>query len=156
MSVTEAGLDVQDDTLTNEYYIYVGNPVNKLSAIQDYRQANTGLVYDQEFAYLDQAFKFVMENPIDEVGTIDPSYGNTQRKAVWVIALEESVTHIPNPTTDYDSFDLWNVNHQILLLNQNALNPTPATAECYAVIDATLKLWGIPLFQPRNKRSKIC
>ena len=48
-----AGLDVQDDTLTNEYYIYVGNPVNKLSAIQDYRQANTGLVYDQEFAYLD-------------------------------------------------------------------------------------------------------
>ena len=155
VSVTEAGLDVQDDTLTNEYYIYVGNPVNKLSAIQDYRQVNTGLAYDQEFTHLDQAFKFIMENPIDEVGTIDPSYGNTQRKAVWVIALEESVTHIPNPTTDYDSFDLWNVNHQILLLNQNALNPTPATAECYAVIDATLKLWGIPLFQPATKDLKF-
>ena len=148
-------LTVQDDTLINEYYIYVGNPVNKLSAIQDYRQSNTGLAYDQEFAYLDQAFKFIMENPIDEVGTIDPSYGNTQRKAVWVIALEESVTHIPNPTTDYDSFDLWNVNHQILLLNQNALNPTPAIAECYAVIDVDLKLWGIPLFQPATKDLKF-
>ena len=148
-SEASEGLTVQDDTLINEYYIYVGNPVNKLSAIQDYRGGvNTGLAYDQEFAYLDQAFKFIMENPLDEVGTIDPSYGNTQRKAVYVIALEESVTHIPNPTTDYDSFDLWNVNHQILLLNQNALNPTPATAECYAVIDAGLALWGIPLFQP--------
>ena len=151
VSITSEGLTVQDDTLINEYYIYVGNPVNKLSAIQDYRQVNTGLAYDQEFAYLDQAFKFIMENPLDEVGTIDPNYGNTQRKAVYVIALEESVAHEPNPTTDYDSFDLWNVNHQILLLNQNALNPTPATAECYADIDARLKLWGIPLFQPATK-----
>ena len=113
------------------------------------------MAYDQEFAYLDQAFKFITENPIDKVGTIDPDYGNTQRKAVWVIALEESVTHEPDPTTDYDSFDLWNVNHQVLLLNQNALNPTPATAECYAVIDVDLKLWGIPLFQFATKDLKF-
>lgn len=155
VSITSEGLTVQDDTLINEYYIYVGNPVNKLSAIQDYRQVNTGLAYDQEFAYLDQAFKFIMENPIDEVGTIDPGYANTQRKAVYVIALEESVTHIPNPTTNYDTFDLWNVNHQILLLNQNALNPTPAVAECYAVIGAGLTLWGIPMFQPATRDLKF-
>ena len=155
VSITSEGLTVQDDTLINEYYIYVGNPVNKLSAIQDYRQSNTGLAYDQEFEYLDQAFKFIMENPLDEVGTIDPSYGNTQRKATYVIALEESVAHYANPTTDYDSFDLWNVNHQILLLNQNALNPTPATAECYAEIGYDLKIWGIPLFQPATKDLKF-
>lgn len=145
VSITSEGLTVQDDTLTSDYYIYVGNPVNKLSSFQDYRQNNTGFTYDKEFAYLDQAIKFIMENPLDEVGYAE--YVVANRKASYVIALEENVTHTTDPATGHYGFHLWNVNSQVVLLNQNALNPTPATAECYAVIGDDLKLWGIPLLQ---------
>ena len=126
ISITSEGLTVQDDTLINEYYIYVGNPVNKLSSFQDYRQNNTGFTYDQEFTHLDQAFKFIMENPLDEAGYAD--YVAANRKASYVIALEENVTHTNDPATGHVGFHLWNVNSQVVLLNQNALNTTPATA----------------------------
>jgi len=143
--ITSEGLTVQDDTLTSDYYIYVGNPANKLSSFQDYRRINTGFTYDQEFTHLDQAFKFIMENPLDEAGYAD--YIGANRKASYVIALEENATHTTNPVIGHYGFHLWNVNSQVVLLNQNALSTTPATAECYAVIDDDLKLWGIPLFQ---------
>ena len=152
--ITSEGLTVQDDTLINEYIIYVGNPANKLSSIQDYRQIHGAVfVYDNEFEYLDQAFKFIMENPINETGYV--SYLGGERKVAYTIALEENVTHFTSPADSSNEFHLWNVNHQVMLLNQNALNPTPATAECFATIGGDIKLWGVPLFQLSPKDLKM-
>jgi len=142
---TPAGdeLEVQSRETTSEYYIYVGDPANKLSQIQDTRGAVSNLVYDQEFATLQEAFNFMMENPLADVGYNDYSGGD--KNAAYVIALEQGVTHAA--TGGY--LRLAHVNAQILLLSQNAVDPAGANGSA-ATIGAGgdyFVLYGMPQLQ---------
>ena len=115
-------LEVQAPASANEYYIYVGQSVNKLANIQDTRGNVTNLVYDQEFATLQEALDFVQSNTLKDVGY--SVNRDTYMAAAWVIAIEDGV-EISNGGTYWS---LAQINEQILLLNQFALDPAGGTA----------------------------
>ena len=137
-------LQVQAPTVTPEYFIYVGSPAGKLAQIQDSRGTATNLVYDQEFATLQEAFNFMMENPLADVGA--SSYSGGDKNATFVVSLEEGVTHSAG-TSGY--FRLGHVNAHIKLLSQNALNPAGTTPNVSTVgnFGEALVVYGIPQLQ---------
>ena len=125
------GLELQAPASSNEYYIYVGNPTNQLAQITDTRGNVTTLTYDQSFATLVEATEFIQANSINEIGySVNRA---DEMFASYVIALEESVTHaIPS---GYISLGF--VRNQVVLINQNSINPTPAVSGIEATIGAT-------------------
>ncbi len=126
-----AGLEVQAPASANEYYIYVGDPANKLAQIQDTRGNVSNLTYDQEFATLQEAFDFVQSNTLKDVGY--SSNRAADMAAAWVIAIEDGV-EITNSATYWN---LAHVNQQVLLLNQFALDPAGGAATGTTVGDST-------------------
>jgi len=125
-----AGLEVQDPANANEYYIYVGDPLNKLATIQDTRGNVSNLAYDQEFATLQEAFDFVQSNSLKDVGYSVNRDGNMA--AAWVIAIEDGV----EITNSGGYWSLAHVGQQVLLLNQFALDPAGGTATGTTVGDS--------------------
>ena len=142
--ISGGGLELQAPTVTPEYFIYVGSPAGKLAQIQDSRGTATNLVYDQEFATLQEAFNFMMENPLADVGA--SSYSGGDKNATFVVSLEEGVTHSAG-TSGY--FRLGHVNAHIKLLSQNALNPAGTTPNVSTVgnFGEALVVYGIPQLQ---------
>ena len=125
------GLELQAPTSSNEYYIYVGNPTNQLAQITDTRGNVSTLTYDQSFATLVEATEFIQANTINEIGY--SVNRDDEMFATYVIALEESVTHA-FPASGYISLGF--VRNQIVLINQNSINPTPAGSGIEATIGA--------------------
>lgn len=141
---TGGRLELQAPTVTPEYFIYVGSPSGKLSQIQDSRGTASNLVYDQEFVTLQEAFNFMMENPLADVGV--SSYSGDDKNATFVVSLEEGVTHSAG-SSGY--IRLGHVNAHIKLLSQNALNPAGATPSVSTLGNSgdTLVVYGIPQLQ---------
>ena len=115
------GLELSRPADSNEYWIYVGNPTNKLALIQDSRGNISNATYDQEFATLQEAFNFVQNNTLVDTGYSSNIAGGEDLPAAWVIACEDGVTHAAPAASTY--FVLRHVNQQVLLLNQESLNP---------------------------------
>lgn len=116
-------LEVQNPAVTNEYYIYVGNPANKLATIQSTRGNVTNLTFDQSFATLQEALNFVQSNTLKDVGYSDNR--GSDMGAAWVLALEPAAALATQNASGY--FSLQGVAQQVILCNQNSLNPVDQT-----------------------------
>ena len=133
------GLELSRPADSNEYWIYVGNPTNKLALIQDSRGNISNATYDQEFATLQEAFNFVQNNTLVDTGYSSNIAAGEDVPAAWVIACEDGVTHAAPAASTY--FVLRHVNQQVLLLNQESLNPAAGTPAGATIGDSVQGDW---------------
>ena len=139
-----AEIKLQSPATSPEYYIYVGSSGNKLSQIQDTRGSVSNLVYDQEFATLQEAFNFMMENSLEDAGYSD--YSGGYKNASYVVALEQGVTH----SADSGGYlRLGHVNANVKILSQNSVDPAGANGSVTSIGTSSdyLVIYGIPQLQ---------
>jgi hypothetical protein len=108
-------LEVQDPTVDNEYYIYVGAPANALSPIANLNNTQTNYEYDQSFATAQEAFNFIMANDWAAPAMYEGEGMSTPK---IVVAFEENVVHAMNAT-----LILQDVQETVQIVSQNAVNP---------------------------------